>query len=173
MKEGDVWYFRNPTTGNMEILSAPQPSAWDMQIERLGSTMSTAASQPIVVGEDLSLKSDIETLQNQMKTVQDSLSKFFSVQTVPLQTLGNSEWELKQALFVAVEQRGADNFVACLYDVDLYGYGETIPEAIDDLKMIILDQFEYLLERQRTIRLGSIPRRQLEFLKSILVSTNA
>jgi hypothetical protein len=101
------------------------------------------------------------------------LRGLFSVQTVPIHTLASTEWKLAQPLSVSVEQRGANDFIACLYDIDLYGYGDTIPEALDDLKEIILDQFEYLSQRQQTVKLGAMPRKQLEFLANLLVRKDA
>jgi len=111
----------------------------------------------------------ITTLENKTKR----LESLFGLSTVPMNTLGNSKWELKQPLDVAIEQRGAEDFVACLYDVDLYGYGDTVPEALNDVKTAIMSQFEYLTRQDRKIQLGESLKRQLQFLRNILVKTGA
>jgi len=119
------------------------------------------------------LASRVTAIEQEMKHIRSLKSEFIHVQTAPIHTLGSTHWELKETLYIAIEQRNENHFVACLYDVDLYGYGETIPDAIDALKEMIVDQFEYLSERQNTVRLGSMPKKQIEFLKRVLVSIDA
>ncbi len=100
--------------------------------------------------------------------------KFFKISNVPVYTLPSKSVELNNPpLTVAVEQRGADDFIACLYDVDLFGYGETLPEALDDLGENIIAQFQYLSKKQAEIKLGRMPERQLRFLQTILVKSGA
>lgn len=102
----------------------------------------------------------------------EKLNNLFTVSNVTINTLGDKNWELKQPLNVAVEQRGIEDFVACLYDVDMYGYGETIPDALEDLKETIINQFEFLLQQNHKTALGNLPKNQFEFLNSILVGIN-
>jgi len=111
----------------------------------------------------------IDALENEMK----KLEGFFAVNTAVINTLGNPRWELRQPLSISVEQRGVEDFVACLYDVDLYGYGDTVPEALNDLKIAVINQFEYLIGQDRKIQLGKPLKRQLQFLRNILVKTDA
>lgn len=132
-------------------------------LQRSGTT------QPPILVEDIGFRNKFNALEKRVKSIENRIT----TNPVTINTLANDDWELKHLLNVTVEQRAEDEFIACLCDVDLYGYGETIPDAIDDLKAIIIDQFEYLSERQHTIRLGSMPKKQLEFLKSVLVSTSA
>lgn len=119
------------------------------------------------------LAARVTALEQEMKQHSNLAPGFMHVQTVPIHTLGPAPWRLKEPLLIAIEQRSENHFVACVYDVDLYGYGETIPDAIDDLKVMILDQFEYLSERQQTVKLGSMPKKQLDFLEDILVKKDA
>jgi hypothetical protein len=93
---------------------------------------------------------------------------------VPINTLGSDKWEFrKPPLHVSIEQRGVCDFIACLYDINIYGYGDKIPEALDDLKEAIIDQFEFLLEQESSVKLGNMPKKQLDFLKEIMVEKNA
>ena len=101
------------------------------------------------------------------------LEKRIVTNVIPVHTLGSHKWELKDALNVTVEQRAEDRFIACLYDVDLYGYGETIPEALDDLKEAIVNQLEFLLEEAKTVELGVVPKKQFNFLRRCVVSADA
>jgi len=111
----------------------------------------------------------LSTLENKFK----QLEGLFGVSTVYINTLGDENWELKQPLHIAVEQRSSEDFTACLYDVDLYGYGESIPEALEDLKLVIVNQYEYLLQQKDKTELGKPLKKQFEFLNNILVSLNA
>lgn len=97
-------------------------------------------------------------------------SHFFKINSVFVNTLGSSNWEIARPLAVTVEQRSENDFVACLYDLDLYGYGDTVPESLEDLKSVIINQYEYLLECQDTLSDGL--QKQLEFLRSLLVPKN-
>jgi hypothetical protein len=128
------------------------------------------ASRQIVVAEDVGLRSDVRRLENRIT----ALESLIRLSSIPITTLGDDKWEIKSPpLNVSIEQRGPEDFIACLYDVDVYGYGDTIPGALNDLKSIIVGQFEYLLERQNQIKLGKIPKQQLEYLGELLVKKHA
>jgi hypothetical protein len=103
----------------------------------------------------------------------ERMEHFFGVSSLTINTLGDNTWALKKPLNVAIEQRDVEEFVACLYDINLYGYGDTIPEALEDLKAAIINQFEYLIEQEDGIQLGGLLQRQLEFLKDSLAEKNA
>jgi hypothetical protein len=106
----------------------------------------------------------IDTLENKV----EKLESFFIVFSVPINSLNNKKFELKKPIDVSIEQRGKVEFIACLYDAELYGYGESIPEALEDLKETAVDQFKYLKKQESEIQLGRLPQKQLEFLNSII-----
>ena len=66
---------------------------------------------------------------------------------------------------VTVEQHAADDFVACFYDADIYGYGDSIPGSLEDLKNHLVSQYEFLLKESQHIELGTAPAEQLLVLK--------
>jgi hypothetical protein len=143
-------------TSRSEITFLKQPTYSDQEIAILREHIGLA----LRIG---SIEEDITNLKN-----------FFSVHSVSINTLSNDKWEFrKPPLYVAIEQRGVSEFVACLYDIDIYGYGDTIPEAIDDLKEAIINQYEFLLEQESSVNLGIMPKKQLNFLKEIMVEKNA
>jgi len=130
----------------------------------------TAAQQQVTIQENINLAIRITSIENEIMI----LKNFFTVHTVPINTLSSDKWEFrKPPLHVSIEQRGPYEFIACLYDIDIYGYGDTIPEAIDDLKEAIINQIEFLLEQENSVKLGNMPKRQLDFLKKIMVQNNA
>lgn len=102
----------------------------------------------------------------------ERLSKILVMHSVSINTLKNAEWEIKSPLIINVEEKkGSDDFIACLYDADVYGYGDNIPDALDDLKEAIVNQFIFLSENEDS--LGDMPRSQLNYLKQIIVRKNA
>lgn len=112
----------------------------------------------------------IQAIEEETRQLRD----FIKVSSVPLYTLRSETLELKEPpLNVAMEQRDAEEFVACLYDISIFGYGETIPEALDDFRENIISQFHYLSEKEAEVKLGKLPEKQLRFLKSILVKLDA
>jgi predicted RNase H-like HicB family nuclease len=130
----------------------------------------TAYQPKIAAHTHVDLEMEIASIEREI----ESLKNFFTVHTVPINTLSSDKWEFrKPPLHVSIEQRGTYEFIACLYDIDIYGYGDTIPEAIDDLKEAIINQIEFLLEQENSVKLGNMPKRQLDFLKKILVQNNA
>lgn len=155
------------------ILSgSTQTDPWSvLQAPPQKPTLSQAsAAQQIAVGEYVDIARRVDSLENAM----ERLRGLFPLQIAPMNTLNSSKWEIgRPPLSVAVELRGPDDVVACLYDIDLYGYGDSIPEALDDLRTVIIGQFEYLLDRQEEIKLGRAPKQQLEYLTRLLVKKDA
>jgi len=129
------------------------------------------ANQPkVTTHKHIDLEIEIASIENEIV----SLKNLLTVHSVPINTLGSDKWEFrKPPLHVSIEQRGVCEFIACLYDINIYGYGDTIPEALDDLKEAIIDQFEFLLEQESSVKLGNMPKKQLDFLKEIMVEKNA
>lgn len=134
-------------------------------------TFQTSGTTQIPIDKHLSDTDIIRRVVSIEKKV-EQLEGLFSISTVTINILGSENWELKQPLNVAVEQRGPEDFIACLYDVDLYGYGDSIPEALEDLKAVIVNQFEFLLQQEGKVQLGNLLKKQFEFLTTILVSLN-
>jgi len=129
------------------------------------------ANQPkVTTHKHIDLEIEIASIEDEIA----SLKNLFTVHSVPINTLGSDKLEFrKPPLHVSIEQRGVCEFIACLYDINIYGYGDTIPEALDDLKEAIMGQFEFLLEQESSVKLGNMPKKQLDFLKGIMVEKNA
>ncbi len=96
------------------------------------------------------------------------LDSFLSINTVYVNTLRDDFIEIKQPIAVNIEQRQNDEFIACLYDIDLYGYGESPPDALDDLVVVIVNQYCYLKEMEGNIEFGELPLKQWKYFKSII-----
>lgn len=96
------------------------------------------------------------------------LQSIFRTYSVTINDIGEGQWMLVNPIIVTIEQRIEDDFSACFYDADIYGYGESIPEALDDLKFHIVSQLEFLLQEEKRVELGTIPAKQLSILHKII-----
>lgn len=97
--------------------------------------------------------------------VEDGEASIKSIHKVTLNDLCNAAYRLACPIEVSVEERGDEDFIACLYDAGVYGYGSTIPEALDDLRALLIDQYEHLVTREPRGVLGPVLRRQLRVLE--------
>jgi hypothetical protein len=115
------------------------------------------------------LQKQCEQLKVRMDEIQGELWRLrstFKVYSIAVNDLGQNEWRLDEPLMVAVEQRGEEDFIACFYDADVYGYGDSIPEALEDLKERLVSQLEFLSVEDKRVMLGPVPKRQLEVLRN-------
>lgn len=84
---------------------------------------------------------------------------------VPVRTLGDEPFELKQEIPVVVQSTG-DDFVATYFDAGISMSGDTQEEAIDNLKALIVDLFESYTADEA--KLGPVPRKQFAAMKAVL-----
>ena len=107
-------------------------------------------------------------LKTQMDQLQGELLKLgstFKVYNIAINDLGQHEWLLDKPLMISAEQHSEEDFIACFYDADVYGYGDSIPDALDDLKERLVSQLEFLVVEEKRVILGPVPQKQLEVLR--------
>jgi hypothetical protein len=81
-----------------------------------------------------------------------------------IDTLHSEVYLLNKAIPVSIEH--ADQvYIASNYDLELYGYGDTEDEAIDDLRKSIIECYEDLKQEKE---LGPIPSKMFAYYKSII-----
>jgi hypothetical protein len=81
-----------------------------------------------------------------------------------LYSLHNPNLKLKEPLAVYLEH-DKDQTIAFCYDLDLFGYGETEGEALEDLRKTISDLY-YELKGNRG-KLGPLPKKVWDYLSTI------
>ncbi len=116
------------------------------------------------------LRSTVQHLTSRVANLEHrllSLEKALRVHTVTLNPFSRAGWVLTQPITVCVEQPGPDDFVACLYEGDIYGHGDTIAEAVGDLKELALEQVRHLAEISNQLELSLPLQKQLAYLKTI------
>jgi hypothetical protein len=103
------------------------------------------------------MESETYTLEKLASLVQDLGSQLQTVlrtHPVALNDLGNPAWKITRPILVTVEQHAPDDFAACFYDADIYGYGDSIPSSLEDLKRHVVSQYEFLLQESENTELG-------------------
>ena len=87
--------------------------------------------------------------------------------TIFVDNLRSDLYRLSHAIPVTIEYE-EDTVLAFFYDLDLYGLGDEISEAIDDLCATLIEYYEMLLEEQD--RLGPLPRKHWVYLQTLVMS---
>ncbi len=121
------------------------------------------------------MEAETYTLEKLASLVQDLGSQIQTVlrtHTIALNDLGDPAWKMARPIIVTVEQHAPDDFVACFYDADIYGYGDSIPSSLEDLKSHLVSQYEFLLEESQRVELGTAPAEQFLVLQRILEKGN-
>jgi hypothetical protein len=102
--------------------------------------------------------------KNYINEVEDVIVKYEYF----ISDLDSDNWKLNSIIEITIELRNNGDFIACYYDVDVYGYGSKQEEAIGDLKIALVNQYEFLLEEERKYNLNPLLADQLNILKNII-----
>jgi hypothetical protein len=147
-----------PWGTSTEIVSyAMRPLSTDISKSSLYNIISAILISISDINEKINLKLYNET---------NGVNKIY---TVPINSFGIEKYELKKSILISVEEKNSNDFIACFYDADIYGYGDSLIEAIDDLKSCIISQFDSLNEEiEQGYELGPIPSKQLTILKEFI-----
>lgn len=114
-----------------------------------------------------------EKLEEEIKGVKDFLvgelssrmEKLARRYPLLLYSLRHPQLKLSSPIAVSLEDDGVQ-VIAAAYDLDVFGYGETEWEALDDLRRTITDLYFTLKDEARA--LGPMPRRVWEYLSDII-----
>ncbi len=115
--------------------------------------------------------SEAPTLESLSSLVQDlgsQLQNVLRTHTVALNDLGTPAWKMSRPILATVEQRASDDFAACFYNADVYGYGDSIPSSLEDLKEHLVSQYEFLSEEAQRVELGPAMVEQLLVLQRVI-----
>ena len=82
-----------------------------------------------------------------------------------LYSLRHPGLRLRNPIAVSLEDDGAQ-VIAAAYDLDLFGYGETESDALDDLRRTTVDH--YLTLRENEGALSSLPRQVWDYLADVV-----
>ena len=85
--------------------------------------------------------------------------------TIFISNLRHDKYKLTQPIPVSIEYEN-NVVIASFYDVDVYGTGDDIQEAITDLCSQIIEVYE--LYSQNLNHLGPVPAREWKYLQTII-----
>ena len=101
--------------------------------------------------------------QTTQETIRSELSKI--PETRWIQNLRHPAYQLRQPIPIVIERDG-DVVIAAYDDIDLYGTGADVQEAISDLCSAIVEYYEGL--KEHADHLGDIPTQEFVFLKQVI-----
>lgn len=93
------------------------------------------------------------------------MERVLEKKSILIYTLHSPSLKLKEPLAVHLEY-DKEEVIALCYDIDLFGYGETEVEALEDLRSTIEDLYYELKENESN--LGILPQRIWGYLSSII-----
>lgn len=93
------------------------------------------------------------------------IEKVMEKKSILIYSLSSPLLKLKEPLAVHLEY-DKEEVVAFCYDLDIFGYGESEIEALDDLRKTILDLYYELKENKDN--LGILPKRIWDYLSFIV-----
>jgi hypothetical protein len=125
---------------------------------RISAAATTRARQLKAI---VKLESRVEELEQQIASL-NSPPPF----VVPVATLAHETLKLRRDIPVLIRPTGED-FIASFVDAHLHATGDTVPEAIDNLKDILVTTFAKLKLLPAKV-LGPVPARQLAVLKEFV-----
>jgi hypothetical protein len=115
-----------------------------------------------------------QNLQDQIVEIQkrlESLESALNTYHIEIYDLANEEYSLKSPVQIVIERYDADEFIARFPELDIFGPGETEPEAVLNLKNEIVDLYDELIALDEK-ELGRVPRMWLRILKKLILTNN-
>jgi hypothetical protein len=106
------------------------------------------------------LEREVQALKKHYQQLCDSLTF-----TVPINSLAPEPFVLKRPFHVVVRPSDGE-FIATLIDANLGMTGDTADEAVEGLKMTIVDAFDFYEKNESII--GPEPTRQLAVLRELI-----
>jgi hypothetical protein len=118
------------------------------------------------VTELAELKEEVQRLKDFIVgELAPEIARFKERKSFLLYSLRHPGIELREPLAVLVEQDG-EQVIAVCYDLDVFGYGDTENEALDDLRRTVADLYFELKEHPE--ELGPLPELVWAYLSRII-----
>lgn len=105
-------------------------------------------------------------LEEEVKTLKQQVAEASKTILVPMESFEPAPYELTRKVTVLLLPDDG-SWIATLVDANINASGETIAEAVANLKDMMIDLFE-LLRKESKSKLGKQPTCQLAFLNSVM-----
>jgi hypothetical protein len=126
----------------------------------MSATVSVTEPQLKRLGEEINQMRDFLVSDLSLK-----MEKLARRRPLLLYSLRHSGLRLRNPIAVSLEDDGTQ-VIASAYDLDLFGYGETERDALDDLRRTTVDL--YLTLRENEGALSSLPQQIWEYLTDVV-----
>jgi hypothetical protein len=110
--------------------------------------------------------SDLHQIRDELRELTALLTLASSQRPVLLYSLRHPDLRLVEPLSVSLECDG-EQVIAYAPDLDLFGYGDTESEALDDLRRTVADLYYTLQEEHKS--LGPMPAQVWGYLSHIII----
>ena len=104
-------------------------------------------------------------IQDTLNRIQEKITKFETGHTIFILNLRSDNYTLNQPIPVWVETEEGE-IVLSSEDVDMYGTGSNLQEALDDLCGAIVEYYQYLKEEKDN--LGPLLKKDYQFLNLVI-----
>lgn len=135
---------------------------------RIAGYLELSSKTESIENQLIKINSRMERLESSISEIKENLPSFYC-HNIKISYLPTEKWRLKEPININVEEHDVSNFIACFYEANIYGYGESIPECVEDLSFAIINQFEYLIDEGQKYELGAMPKHQLRLLKQVII----
>ena len=114
------------------------------------------------------LTETVEVLANQTGQLCIEMQQRPIKYNIQLLDLGDIQYRLREPILVVIEEyNGDDTVIASFPEIEVFGEGETETEAIQNLRIAILDLYDELISTSSEI-LGNLPKTWLNVLQRLI-----
>lgn len=145
------------------------PLPGEFRLDRQADTTSAVWARTAEKGHlqvDLETERRIDHLESDLFHLEERVAQLAGARVVTIDTMAPEQLELVRPFHVNVEPC-EEGFSASFVDANLMAFGETLPEAVWNLKDLIAGTLETLIEAGEE-SLGSGPGRQLRVLRQFM-----
>ena len=113
---------------------------------------------------------ELRQIRDELRQLTTLLTRASSHRPILLYSLRHPRLRLAEPLSVALEY-DEEQVIACAPDLDLFGYGDTENEALDDLRCTVADLY-YALKQERG-SLGPMSARVWDYLDHVIAEAES
>lgn len=132
--------------------------AFQKVFENLRQTLMTKLSESLIID---SLEREVALLKKRISILEETKPLI-----IPIETFAPEPYEVLKTFHIVLQQH-EEEYIATFFDANIGASGETREEAINNLKDIIITNFEILTNHDES-QLGPEPLRQLRVLEKFV-----
>jgi hypothetical protein len=108
----------------------------------------------------------VTRLEKEVAELRTQLERQTKAKQVSLASLGSEKYRLRKALWVELDSSGEETVTAHISELEEYGTGATEYEALEDLRLVLIEAYDFLLEN--AVSLGPSLASQLRRFRDLV-----